>query len=109
MNSTRLQKLLEFLKEDPNDPFTLYAIATEFVQSSPGKAKKYFDQLLQDHEDYIATYYHAAKLYDGLDKPEKAKGIFLKGIEIARNQGNSLALRELQNAYNEFLFERDQD
>ena len=108
MNSTRLQKLLEYLKEDPNDPFTLYAIATEFVQSSPGKAREYFDQLLLHHPDYLATYYHAAKLYSDLGNAEKAKEIFLKGIEIARVQENSLALRELQNAYNEFLFDQEQ-
>jgi Tfp pilus assembly protein PilF len=30
MQSTRLVKLLEFLQSDPNDPFVLYALATEY-------------------------------------------------------------------------------
>ena len=30
MQSTRLITLLEFLKSDPNDPFVIYALATEY-------------------------------------------------------------------------------
>ena len=34
MQSTRLTKLLEFLESDPNDPFVLYALATEYNSSN---------------------------------------------------------------------------
>ena len=30
MSTTRLSKLLDFLESDPNDPFILYALATEY-------------------------------------------------------------------------------
>ncbi len=107
MNKERLAQLLTFLKEEPNDPFILYAIATEYSQNEPRKALEYYEKLLSEHENYVATYYHAAKLYANLEEKDKAENTFLKGIAIARIQNESLALRELQNAYNEFLFEEE--
>ena len=105
MSSPRLTALLAFLKEDPNDPFTLYAIATEYRQQDVAQALRYYEQLLDEHPRYVATYYHAALLYVDLEQPERAEETFKKGIAIAREQQEALALRELQNAYNEFLFE----
>ncbi|MDN5205281.1 tetratricopeptide repeat protein [Fulvivirgaceae bacterium BMA10] len=108
MKSSRLKQLLEFLKEDPNDAFTLYAIATEYKSTDPGKAKIYFDKLLGEHENYIGTYYHAAKLYAAMDLRDQAEEIFKKGIEKSLSQGNQHAHRELLSAYNEFLFEDEE-
>lgn len=105
MNKERLSQLLTFLKEEPNDPFIIYAIATEYSQVDPEKALGYFEKLLAEHENYVATYYHAARLYAELGEREKAENTFQKGIQMAQAQHEALALRELQNAYNEFLFE----
>ena len=105
MNSERLNQLLDFLKDDPNDPFTIYAIATEYNTLNPRKALEYYELLLNEHPDYLATYYHLGTLYTDLGEAEKAENTFKKGITLAQNQKNSLALRELQNAYNEFLFD----
>ncbi|UII31573.1 tetratricopeptide repeat protein [Fulvivirga ulvae] len=108
MNSSRLNQLLDFLKEDPNDPFTLYAIATEYRSGDIDKSRTYYEQLLTDHPDYLPTYYHAAQLYQQLELIPLAKQTFENGIELAKKQGNALSLRELQNAYNELLFEEDE-
>lgn len=105
MNSERLNQLLDFLKDDPNDPFTIYAIATEYYSSAPDKALEYYELLLNEHADYLATYYHVGKLYADFGESEKAENSFKKGIALAQNQNESLARRELQNAYNEFLSE----
>ena len=105
MNSERLDQLLNFLKDDPNDAFTIYAIATEYNATDPKKALGYYKLLLDAHADYLATYYHAAILYADLGESEFAESTFKKGIVLAQSKNESLALRELQNAYNEFLFE----
>ncbi|MEL7005640.1 MAG: tetratricopeptide repeat protein [Bacteroidota bacterium] len=105
MNSERLKQLFTFLKDEPKDPFILYAIATEYNGNEPQEALKYFEILLEDHPDYLATYYHAANLFVDFDQAERAEATFKKGLELAIKQGNSLAHRELQNAYNQFLFE----
>jgi tetratricopeptide (TPR) repeat protein len=107
LNIERLKKLEKFLEKEPDDPFLLYAIATEWLNEDQDKAREHFDLLLKDHEDYVGTYYHAAKLYETLGDKERAEDIFKKGIIIANNSGDHHALRELKTAYNEFLFDED--
>ena len=80
MNSQRLKLLQEYLKNDPNDPFNLYAIATEYRDEAPRKALEYYEQLLTQHPDYLPTYYHAANLYAELNEDAKAEEIYNKGI-----------------------------
>lgn len=108
MNQSRLEQLLNFLKEDPEDPFNLYAVATEYKLLDPRKAKEYFDKLLKYHEEYVATYYHAARLYSDLGDRKKSEDIFKKGMEIAMKINDHHAFRELQSAYNEFLFDEEE-
>ncbi len=105
MNSERLKLLEEYLKNDPNDPFNLYAIATEYRSSSPEKALQYYHDLLTRHADYLPTYYQAATLLADMDKTTEAEEIFKQGINLAIAQNNALTLRELRSAYNELLFE----
>ncbi len=100
----RLQQLLEFLNDDPNDPFTIYAIATEYLHTDPDQARRYYEILLNDHPYYLPTYYHAAKLYESLDERDLALTAYEKGIQLATEKKEYLALRELQNAYQELLF-----
>ena len=107
MNSERLKQLFDFLKHDPNDSFTIYAIALEYIEDRPDKAREYLDILLEKHPDYLPTYYQAALLYQSLNEPKKAITIFEHGIELARKQNNRTTERELQNALNELLFEED--
>src|SRR5690606_23660876 len=106
-SQARLQQLFSFLEDDPNDPFTLYAIALEYRKLQDEKAHHYFEKLLHEHPEYVATYYHAAQFYRDLGMKEKAGHIYQSGIKKAKSQQNALALRELQNAYNQFLFEEE--
>ncbi|QNF34162.1 tetratricopeptide repeat protein [Adhaeribacter swui] len=102
-NRTRLDQLFEFYREDPNDAFTIYAIATEYVKINPEKALEYYQILLKDHPDYVATYYHAGKLYEGLGQKEEAEKIYQQGLVVSRQQGNRHAFSELQQAYNNLM------
>lgn len=103
--SDRLSKLQEFHNEDPNDPFTIYALALEYIAIDKGQARGYFERLLNDHEDYESTYYHAAQLYIEMELYDKAKEVFEKGMVISERQKNHHALKELKSAYQNFLFE----
>lgn len=104
---SRLKKLLEFYKEDQDDPFTIYAIALEYLTFDREKAKEFFEILLNKHEDYVGTYYHAAQLYIDMGMNEKAKETFEKGIMTSEKQKNYHALKELKSAYQNFLFENE--
>jgi Tfp pilus assembly protein PilF len=105
MTETRLTQLLQYFKDDPNDPFNIYALALEYLKTDVTKAKEFFDRLLLSHEDYVPAYYHAAKLYQSLDEKEKAIAVYEKGISIAKKHKEHKALRELQSAYDELIFE----
>ncbi len=105
MNHSRLDQLLTYYQEHPDDPFNIYALATEYKSFDPLKARYYFEILLRDHENYVATYYHLGHLYIDLGEANKAREIFEKGIEIAAKNKDTLALRELKNAYDEFTLD----
>lgn len=108
MNS-RLQQLQQFLKEEPNDPFLMYAIATEYQKTDSQKAKEQFEEVVAKHPDYLPTYYQLAQLYFDLQKAELAKQTYITGIALAKSQENDFTLRELKNAYQNFLFEMEED
>jgi lipoprotein NlpI len=80
MTASRLAQLLEFYKEDPTDPFTIYAIATEYLKIDIEKSRYYYELLLADHADYVGTYYHAGKLYEQTGEKDKAEAVYKKGM-----------------------------
>lgn len=99
-----MEQLLEFYQEQPDDPFNVYALALEYLKTDKVKAKEFFELLLSHHEDYIPTYYHAAKLYADLEERERAIATFEKGIRKATKANDNKAARELKSAYDEFMF-----
>jgi tetratricopeptide (TPR) repeat protein len=105
MSNERVDQLLSYYKEDPDDPFNLYALALEYLKSDLRKAREFFDLLLLHHEGYIPTYYHAARLYQDLNQRDKAIIIYEKGIVLAKKLQDTKAARELQSAYDELMFE----
>jgi hypothetical protein len=105
MSNSLLTNLLAFYEEDPADPFNVYALALEYLKSSPEKAEAFFTILLTEHSDYLPTYYHAADFFAAQDDTERAEKVFKDGIALALNQNNIKAQQELQRAYRNFLDE----
>jgi tetratricopeptide (TPR) repeat protein len=101
MHRNRLQKLLDFLENEPNDPFLKYALATEYLNSNePDKALSYYEDLVRNHPDYVGTYYHLGKLYEALDRKEDAIHTYQNGMVAARKSNDMHAFSELQSVYN---------
>ena len=103
----RINQLLQFLEEDPNDPFTLYALALEYQKSDTIQARTTFEQLTQQHPDYLPTYYAAAHFMMETGDQHQAEVLFLKGIDLAKAHSNKKALMELQSAYG--IWQMDQE
>lgn len=103
----RIKFLLDFLEKEPNDAFTLYALALEYLKEDTTKALFYFEKLIAEQPEYAPTYYHLAQLYLDLEENEKAKATYLMGIEMARKVQDTHALKELEKAYQRFLYEED--
>lgn len=108
--SNRLQQLIEFLKENPADPFLVYALATEHLkQGHTEEALQHYEQLVREHPDYVGTYYHLGKLYESLGQQAEAVTTYENGMQAARNKRDMHALSELQGAYHLLLGEAEDD
>lgn len=100
MQLSRLEKLLEFLQNEPQDEFLQYALATEYLRlNDTGKALQYYENLASNHPDYVGTYYHLGKLYEALNRKQDAISIYQKGMEAAKKKRDNHAFAELQTVY----------
>lgn len=98
----RIEKLREFLKANPDDSFVQHALALEYVkQGDDAEAKKLFQNILSNDEDYIGSYYHLAKLLERNDEKESAKKIYEQGMLKAKKAGDNKAYSELLAACEE--------
>ncbi|MCR5889585.1 tetratricopeptide repeat protein [Hymenobacter sp. J193] len=100
---SRLQQLLAFYQDDPNDPFTIYALATEYRSTDPQKAWGFYHKLLTEHPEYVGTYYHAGKLLEQLKQPDEAEKVYRTGLSVARKAGQLHAASEIQGVLNSLL------
>lgn len=102
MQESRLEKLLEFIKNEPNDEFLQYALATEYLRlGQRDNALSFYERLVTNHPNYVGTYYHLGKLYEVLDRKEDAIAIYETGMKVARNARDNHAFAELQAAHRE--------
>ncbi|MDB5002985.1 MAG: tetratricopeptide repeat protein [Mucilaginibacter sp.] len=110
MEISRLDKLLEFIKSEPNDEFLKYALATEYLRlNQVDKSLEYYEDLVNNHPQYSGTYYHLGKLYEALDRKDDAIKIYEKGMEITKAKRDNHAFSELQTVYREVIGYDDDD
>jgi len=105
MNEGRILQLKQFLKEDENDFFSIYALGMEYKEPNPKLSIKYLEMLRSKNPAYIALYYHLAELYIEIEEITTAKEVYETGIEIISKTNDKHALKEIKNAYQNFLFE----
>ena len=105
MPTDRIKTLERFYEEDPSDPFNAYALALEYLKHDPAKSRMLFEKLVDIHEGYLPTYYHAAKFFQECGEREKAIHLFEIGIALAGKLGDRKTQRDLRSAYDELMFE----
>jgi tetratricopeptide (TPR) repeat protein len=99
MSVDRLAQLQSFYEDDPDDPFTRFALAQEHLKNdNTDKALAFFEELVETDPDYVGTYYHLGKLYEQLGRTDDALATYEQGIEVAREQKAQKTLSELQDA-----------
>ena len=102
MENTRLDKLLEFFRNEPEDEFLKYALATEYLRlNETGKALFYYQDLVNNHPRYVGTYYHLGKLYEALNRKAEAIKTYEDGMKIAQEARDNHALAELKAVFME--------
>ena len=99
MQKNRLEQLKAFLKESPDEPFILFAIAKEYEKlKDQDSAMNYYEQIVQIAPNYVGVYYHLGKLLEKQNRINEAFQTYKEGMAVAQQQGDRHALNELAAA-----------
>ena len=95
----RLQKLLEMLDKQPNDPFVLYGIALEHKKAGEfPRSIEFLDRTLSADPGYCYAYFQKGQVFEEMGKVEEAKQAYREGIVAATKKGDGHARGELEGA-----------
>jgi tetratricopeptide (TPR) repeat protein len=97
MSSERIEAMKQFADQFPDNPFPRYALALEYKNSgAEEEAVAAFNQLTTRLPDYVPAYLQFGMLLEKLGRIDEARDVLTRGIEKARDAGNSHALGEMQ-------------
>ncbi len=100
----RINRLKEFLADNPDDSFLNHALALEYIKlGEEQEARSIFEQILQRDPSYTGSYYHLAKLLERIGEISLAIGCYEKGMEASTSTGDRHAFNELRAAYEELV------
>jgi Tfp pilus assembly protein PilF len=101
----RIEKIKEFLLQNPADNFLQHALALEYIKvGNDAEARRLFESILHRDPTYIGSYYHLAKLHERNEAVNLAVGVYEKGMEQAKKAGDNHAYNELKSAYEELVY-----
>jgi Tfp pilus assembly protein PilF len=101
----RIEKIKELLIKTPDDNFLKHALALEYIKIGNDKeAKKLFEEILTQDENYLGSYYHFAKLLERNNETALAISYYEKGMEVAKKANENRAYNELKTAREELIF-----
>lgn len=99
---TRRQMLEEFVAKKPDDAFSRYGLAMEYMNSGdPAAADAHFRALLEHNADYIPAYLMYAQLLARESRSQEARQILTTGISAATEKQDDHARSEMESLLNE--------
>lgn len=102
---TRIERIIEFLNQQPKDNFLRHALALEYIKiGEEQKAQDLFIAVLTDAPDYIGSYYHLAKCLERRNDKEAAIKWYEQGMVAAKEAKDNHAYSELQAAYEDLVY-----
>jgi Tfp pilus assembly protein PilF len=102
----RIETLKGFLEQDPQDSFSRYALALEYVKQAQTEDARREFEFVRDHDPgYVATYFQLAQLYRGLGLKHEAEKTYRTGITVASKAGDAHTQSELEGALETLLME----
>ena len=100
----RIEILKGFLKDTPNDSFSRYALALEYVKLGQNEdGLREFETVKTNDPDYVATYFQLGQLYQKMGQPHEAEKTFRTGITVAAKAGDEHTRSELEGALENLL------
>ncbi len=107
---SRLDELEALLEEQPDDPFLIYALAREYEnQLATMQALLLYEHLVTNHADYLATYYHYAKLLYTAGNRMEAKKLLEQGIRQGTDGKDPHAVSEMKALLDQWVSGGDED
>lgn len=95
----RIEMIYDMLQKEPEDVFLNYALALEHIANSDyNKAEEQLNKTLTLNSRYLPVYYQMGQLQEKKSNPALAIDYYRKGIELAKQQGNTKAMGELNEA-----------
>jgi len=95
----RIEILKGFLRENPADSFSRYALALEYVKlGQHDDAVREFESVKGSDPDYVATYFQLGQLYVKMGQTHEAEKTFRTGITVAAKIGDDHTRSELEGA-----------
>ena len=95
----RIEILKGFLNDNPNDSFSRYALALEYLKLGQNdEALREFETVTKNDPQYVATYYQLGQLYQKLGQKHEAEKTFRTGIAAAAKAGDEHTRSELEAA-----------
>ena len=102
----RIEILTGFLQQDPNDSFSRYALALEYIKADrPDDARREFETVLANDPAYVATYYQLGQFYRTIGLKHDAEKTYRAGIVVASKAGDAHTQSELEGALESLLAE----
>lgn len=109
-NKKNIQRLAGFLKKNPDDSFTKFALALELLKLDEiSKARVLFESVLKQDPDYVGVYFHLGKLYERTGRFKDASRMYRNGLEVAKKQNNTRTVTELNDALELVKIELDHE
>jgi tetratricopeptide (TPR) repeat protein len=101
MNLKRIELLEQYIREDPSDSFSRYALALEWAAEDQDKAVALLLAVIKDNPQYVPAYYQAAVLLLEQNRIEETKIVVAEGIKMAAQQNDHKTIKELRQLQGE--------
>jgi len=102
---SRLESIIQLLKQNPEDVFLHYAEAMEYISIHDiDKAINKLESIRSSFPSYLPLYYQLAKLYEQSESTDNAIKIYEMGIELAIQNKEKKTELELRSALEELTF-----
>lgn len=96
MNASRSDMFRKLLERDPRNPMVLYSLGNElFKEGHYGEARDHFKHAIENKPDYSVAYRMLGRAHFELHEDTDARNIFMKGKEVARENGDLQTVREI--------------
>ena len=96
---TRIEKLEEFVAQDPGDAFSRYVLALEFAKAGrEDDAALQFKEVIARESSYVAAYYQLGRLLTKAGHAEDARDVYRRGLDAADAALDQRTRSELQEA-----------